>query len=66
MNKFIEFKKQGDDIIVLSRKDKTKLGKIRYYKLWGEPVFEPEGNTVFSLDCLISIQQKLRLNKYGF
>lgn len=63
MSNFLQFRKRENDILVLNKKTKVPLGKIRYYKEWKGPVFEPEPNTIFSAGCLMQINHVLRINK---
>ena len=63
MSEFLEFRKRANDILVMNKKTKIRLGRIRYYEAWKKPVFEPEPNAVFSAGCLMQIHHILRLNK---
>jgi hypothetical protein len=38
--------------IVYSRFDNTKLGEVKWYARWRQYCFFPEGECVWSLDCL--------------
>lgn len=63
MSNFLQFRKRENDVLVLNKKTKVRLGIIRYNKAWEIPVFEPEPNTIFSAGCLMQINHVLRLNK---
>lgn len=55
MAKFLDFKKDGRDILVCSVKQGSCLGKITFYKPWKKWVFEPRPKTVFDEKCLRNI-----------
>ena len=63
MSKFLEFRKKDNDVLVLQKKTKARLGLIRYKTDWKEPVFYPAAATGFSIECLMDIIHVLRLNK---
>lgn len=60
MSKFLEFIEDKDGITVLNKKHKDILGVIRFYQPWGQYVFEPFANSIFSSECMRSIVKKIQ------
>lgn len=48
-------------VIVFSKSTSSRLGAIEWYRPWRQYVFSPEENTIYSSDCLHTIQQALIL-----
>lgn len=61
MSKFLEFKKDEDEMVVLNKKDQTVLGVIMFYPQWKKYVFVPTKNTVFEDGCLTDIIRQVRI-----
>lgn len=55
--KFIHFKFcRGTTWQCLSNKNHDLLGFVVHYRPWRQYIFQPEPNTVFSIECLHDIQ----------
>ena len=66
MSKYLEFIKDEKGTIVLSKRQNSILGEIRFYQPWKQYVFEPVPNALFNDECLTDIIQQIKsLNTQG-
>ena len=56
MSKYLEFEEDmTGEIFIISKKQKSPLGKITFYVPWRQCVFEPISNAIFNDECLQDI-----------
>jgi hypothetical protein len=65
-SKFIEIKdatfgtsKSTKTYSIYSKSSRSQLGKIEYYSPWRQYVFTPDMGSVWSVDCLAFVSEKL-------
>lgn len=65
-NKYIEFydvtpgtRKTGI-VIIRNKRSGTNIGHIKWYGAWRQYVLFPEPDTVWNLDCLRAVNEKIK------